>query len=98
MSKEYMDMIYEWSKKVCPKAKFEKLLEDLATLTPVIEHLKYNAFGSTGHCLDKVSRLAVTLQDCTHRNVINLTEIPKTAICSTSTSSSMVSINEEDPL
>ena len=47
MLKEYMDMIYEWSKKVCPKTKFKKLPEDLATLTLVIEHLKYNALGST---------------------------------------------------
>lgn len=48
MSKEYMDMIYAWSKRVCPDTKWEKLPEDLATLTLVTEHLRFNAFSSTG--------------------------------------------------
>lgn len=48
MSKEYMDMIYTWSKKVCPNTEFETLPEDLATLALVTEHLRYNAFGLTG--------------------------------------------------
>ena len=47
MLKEYMDMIYMWSKKVCLNTKFETLPDDLTTLILVTEHLRYNAFGST---------------------------------------------------
>lgn len=48
MSKEFMDMLFAWSWKVCPTSKVESLPEDMETLNLITEHLHFRAFASTG--------------------------------------------------
>lgn len=48
MSKEYMDMIYAWSMRVCPVTSVDELPEGLEELNTITHHLAFRAFAMTG--------------------------------------------------